>query len=123
MAFTTPVFPALPSGRNMDSQKYAFSRADAGMRAEIEGGYVITRARFTRRPPLIFKIGFTNITEADKDALDTFTGDVGTFRSFNWTNIANGIEYRVRLKGMPEFVQRGIGLTKLWDCSMELEQV
>ena len=124
MATTPLAFPALPSGKNMDSSKFSFSRADPGMRSEMEGGYAVTRSRFTRTPVKTFKVGFTNITEADKEAIDAhWVAARGTSRAFTWTNVSDGITYNVRFKGTVEFTYRGAKTTHFWDCGMELEQV
>lgn len=119
----TPVFPTLPSGKSQDSSKYAVSKKDPAMRAEIEGGYVVTRARTTRKPTRLFKTGFTNITSADKQVLDDFYDTVrGGSVIFTWTDPESLVSYSVRFKGEFGFKFAGRGAARFWDCSFELEQ-
>lgn len=118
------LFPTLPSGKNFDSSKFSVSRADPGMRAEMEGGYVVTRARFTRPPPKRWKLGLTSITNADRLVLDDFWVTTrGTSRAFTWTCNEDLTQYNVRFKGEMVFRHVGIGNTHLWDCDLELEQL
>lgn len=118
-----PIFPALPSGKTQDSSKYEVSKKDPAMRAEMEGGYVVSRARTTRRPTRLFKTGFTSITGADKQVLDDFYDLVaGGSVIFDWTDPSSGLVYAVRFTGSFGFKYAGRGATSLWDCSFELEQ-
>jgi hypothetical protein len=124
MATTLLSFPALPSGKVSDSSKLEISRADPAMRHEMEGGYTITRARYTRKPVKRFKVGYTNITNADQKVLDTFWETTrGGSRAFAWYCPTDGLTYQVRFKGEISFAYRGVGGNHFWDCSLELEQV
>lgn len=116
-------FPTLPSGMLPDSSKYEMSHKDPAMRAEMEGGYTVTRARFTRKPLKLFKIGFTSITGADRTALNNFYDSVrGGSVIFAWTDPESQLPFNVRFKGDFAFHYTGRGTTRLWDCSFELEQ-
>ena len=120
----TLTFPALPSGKRMDSARFSYERTDPGMRAEMEGGYAITRARFTRPPRKIFTVGFTMITDADRNAIDAFYETTrGSSRMFTWRNVEDGKDYVVRFKGKLSFTYKGAGTTKFWDCGAEFEEV
>lgn len=125
MATSLPLaFPILPSGKTSDSSKFEMSRADPGMRHEMEGGYVVTRARYTRAPPKMFKLGFTHITEEDRGVLDAFWVETrGTSRAFAWKCPTDQITYNVRFKGDMSFSYVGAGGSHFWNCSVELEQV
>lgn len=91
----TKTFP-LNSAR-IDDSKYQEERLDPAMRATTEGGYVVTRPRYTRRPRRVWKIGFTNISDADKAALETFWNSVrGGSEAFNWTLPVTGEQVVVR---------------------------
>lgn len=117
------VFPVLPSGAILDSSKYEVSRSDPAMRAEMDGGYVVTRARYTRVPRRLFKVGYTYLTNPDKLVLDTFYDTVrGGSLIFDWTDPSSAIVYSVRLKSPFSFKHVGAGTTRRWDCSFELEQ-
>lgn len=120
----TPVFPILPSGHLPDSSKYSVSKIDPAMRAEMEGGYAVTRARHTRKPLRVFDIGYTEISAADKVVLDDFYDTVrGGSVAFLWTDPESLVVYTVRFKGAFGFKYMGRGTARYWDCSFQLEQV
>lgn len=80
----TKTFPL--STARIDNAKYGEEQSDPALRAKMEGGYVVTRPRHTRRPRRTWKIGFTDIRDADKTALQVFWDSVrGGSEAFNWT--------------------------------------
>jgi len=125
MAEASLVFPTLPSGKNIDSSKFETSKTDPAMKADMDGGYTVTRARFTRKPRKIFKCGFTMISGADKGVLDDFWDAArGGARSFEWLCPMDGIKYQVRFDSTEmTFTYRGAGGNHFWDCSFSLKQV
>jgi phage-related protein len=122
---SNPVFPALPSGKQMDSSKTSVARENPVQRTELEGGYVATRAKHTRAPRKTWSCGFTFISNADKGALETFWDTVkGGSVAFDWTNPQDSIVYTVRFKGDPlKFSYVGRGTAQYWDVTFDLEQV
>ncbi|KAA5604428.1 hypothetical protein F1188_16350 [Roseospira marina] len=66
--------PALQA--RLDAKKFEQTHQDPAMRAETEGGYVITRPRFTRRPRRSWTLGLTNIYDDDKATLEAFWNEV-----------------------------------------------
>jgi len=117
-------FVTLPSGAKPDSSKFSEEIEDVAMRTELEGGYVATRPKHTRSPRKMWPVGYTNITDADKTALDDFyrlTAKGGSV-IFDWTNPANSTVYQVRFKSSLQFQYKGVGNLRLWDCSFQLEQ-
>lgn len=120
---TTLIYPTLPSGAVADSSKFEVTYADPAMRAEMEGGYAVTRARHTRRPLKTFKISYTSIKNADKLVLAAFYEQVrGGSVAFNWTDPQSLETSTVRFKGSFGFKYVGHGGNHRWDCSFELEQ-
>jgi hypothetical protein len=130
---TNPVFPTLPSGSLSDSSKYSVTAEDPSMSTPLEGGYTTTRARFTRRPRRTFGVGYTEITGADKQALEDFWDLVmGGAAIFDWTSNEDGITRAVRFtsqqsgsgnSGTPfTWSYKGIGATRLWDCSFFVQE-
>lgn len=120
---TNPVFPTLPSGKVADSAKFEVSKKDPAMRAEMEGGYAVTRARHTRKPPRLFKVAYTSIDNADKTVLDNFYDTVrGGSVIFDWTDPESLVIYQVRFSGSFILRYAGAGNNRLWDCSFDLEQ-
>jgi phage-related protein len=124
MATAPLTYPTLASGKSFDSKKFSETPNDPGMRDDTEGGYAITRARYTRKPRRVYGAGHTSITQQDKDLLDDFWDEVrGTARAFNWTNPATGRVLVVRFKSAPSWTYSGAGATRLYDCSIEMETV
>lgn len=120
---TNPIFPILPSGAILDSTKYEVSKIDPSMSAQMDGGYSVTRARNTRKPRLVFRVGYTDLSNEDKLTLDYFYDAVrGGSLIFDWIDPPSGNTYSVRLKTAITFKYAGYGLTRHWDCSFELEQ-
>lgn len=126
----TKTFP-LATAR-IDDSKYQEKRADPAMRAKTDGGYVVTRPRFTRRPRRTWTIGFTNIGDADKKALGDFWDSVrGGSEAFNWTLPITGEAVVVRFAEGNEFVftfngplQTAGSVAGRWDIAdIKLEEV
>lgn len=122
-----PVFPTLTSGQ--DSKLYTMTPEDPAIISEMEGGYVVSRPRHTRKPRRTFTTGYTEIREADKVLLENFYDTVrGGSLIFDWTDpqsVMNGgtaKTYQVRFQGEVKFVYRGIGKTKVWDVQFTLQQ-
>jgi hypothetical protein len=118
-------FPPNTMTAKEDSKYRSERQADPAIRKEVEGGYVLTRPRYTRAPRKTFTTGFTHISETDKAALQTFySSKKGGSDSFTWADPVTGTVYSVRFVGQPEFTYVGRGPTFLWDVTnIQLEQV
>lgn len=108
-----------------DSKYLSEDPKDPTMRAEAEGGFVMTRARFTRAPPRVVKTGFTNISEADRAKLKAFyDAQRGGAGSFGYTHPVSGESLTVRFAEPPRFRYAGVGATFRWDVpDIKLEEV
>lgn len=95
--------------------------SDPTIRNQVEGGYVLTRSRFTRIPDK-WNIGYITLPEADKNTLRTFEKSVKVgSEKFTWTNPMNNLSYEVRFLGPIKYKPHQ---TKLyWDISFVLEGV
>jgi len=117
-----PTFPTLTEGQ--DSSLYEVSTENPAIRSEMEGGYVVSRARHTRAPRKTYKTGFTNIGTADKALLDSFWFTVkGGSASFDWTDPVTLSVITVRFMNDITFKYTGAGATKRWNVGITLEQV
>lgn len=91
------------------------------IRSETDGGYVLTRARFTRLPRrwnLVYRV----LPVADVNTLKTFEGTVKVGSdSFLWTNPQNSTQYTVRLLEPIRYSMHGS--KNYWDVEMVLEEV
>lgn len=116
-------YPTFASGVKLDAAKFEIELEDNTLSQEIEGGYTVTRPRTTRRSRKKFKVGYTNLSEVDRQTLDTFWQLVsGGGAAFTWTSPQDAVTYTVRFKGTISFKYRGHGTTQRWDCDFTLEQ-
>lgn len=113
-------FPTL--SRLPDGEKFKLSSPNASKEGkDTDGGYWITRPRFTRRPPKSFKFSYTDISDDDKATLLDFWEDKakGSSVAFNWTDPSTGLIHNVRFgKGVElEFDRTGYGPINRWDTN------
>lgn len=117
-------FPPAGMTQGEDSSKLAPTFKDNTVKTQIEGGYVFTRPRTTRKPRRVFKTGFTEITNDDKILLENFFEMKQCSAPFTWTDWTTGQEYVVRFLEPIKFDYVGVGETKLWNVpQITLEQV
>lgn len=114
-----------PVGISQDSSLFSETQQDPALRNEIEGGYVTTRAKYTRTPRKTFKTGFTHITDAQKQTLQAFWDTKkGGSASFTYTHPTLATDFTVRFKGAPNYIYKGHGTSYAWDVTdVVLEQV
>lgn len=114
-------FPVLSEGQ--DSKYYEREIEDVAMKSEMEGGYVSSRARHTRRPRRTFKCGYTEISDADRQKLEDFYDLVrGGSVIFSWQDQSSNITYNVRFAEKISFKYAGIGKNKKWNVSLVLQE-
>lgn len=119
MAVNYPTF----ASAKFDSKTYTEEQDDPAMRNKMEGGYTITRPRYSRIRKT-FSFTYRSMTEADKATMQTFWGTTkGGSEIINWTNPYNNTVYQVRFLEKLQWTQVGAGTLKLWDCAVKLEQV
>lgn len=120
---TSTNFPTLSASAIPDSSAFQVSYEDPAMRLDMEGGYVISRARHTRTPRRTWKVTYKMLSNADRALLETLWDTVrGGSATFNWTNPQNSTSYEVRFKEQLSFNYTGRGTNQRWDCSFTLEQ-
>jgi hypothetical protein len=125
-----PVFPAtLPSGATEDASKFNWKPEDPAMKTTMEGGYVVSRPKHTRKPRKTFKSGFTHIRDVDRATLLKFYEDVhGGSLIFDYTDPTSPLNarvvYKVRFVGDFAWKFAGIGAAHLnrWDVEFTVEQ-
>lgn len=116
-------FPTLSPAAVPDSSQFQVMFEDPVMRSEMEGGYVITRARHTRAPRKTWRIVYRMLRNFDRLTLESFWTTVrGGSATFNWTNPQDGSTYIVRFKDPLQMTYVGRGSNQRWDCSFTLEQ-
>lgn len=87
-----------------------FEREDAVLRSESDGGYEMTRPRFTRNR-MVFTLQYEDLPMAECLSLDSFYVDDCANGSviFNWVHPGTGVSHKVRFKQPPKFSQTSYG--------------
>lgn len=118
-------FPTVALDGIEDSKYFSVSQADPVKRAEVDGGYTVTRPRYTRLPRKTWTTGFSDLTDAEKDSFATFWDlKMGGADSFTYLNPADAVTYTVRFKGMPKIKYVGMASLRRWEITdITLEQV
>lgn len=115
-------FPTL--GGKEDASKFGFESEDVGIRSEMEGGYVLTRPRHTRRPRRTWTTGFSSISNTEYNTFVTFWDTHGTYKAFTYTVPTSNEVVNVRFAAKPDFKYVGIGENFRWDITqIKLEEV
>lgn len=113
----------------LDSEKYSEAHLeDPSIDSQTEGGWRVSRPRYTRRPPRIFKLGFTDISDAEKNIIQGLFNDARGASEIisGWTNPISNEVLNVRFKrqSVPQYRYRGHGNNHRWDVSgVEFEEV
>jgi len=95
------------------------------IRSQSDGGYITTRARFTRITRSWPALRYEWLTTANKDALLDFESDtvVGGSNSFTWTNPLDSTSYTVRLSSLMHFTPHPKTNFLFWQAEFGLEAV
>jgi phage-related protein len=119
---STPTFPTL--SQDQDSRFFTEKRENPAIRTELEGGYVQTRARHTRTPRRTWTTGFSELTDADRAALNTFWDQVaGGSRAFTWRHPVTLANHTVRFAAEVSFKYTGHFTRYRWEAQITLEEV
>ena len=96
---------------------------DPTIRNETDGGYVITGARFTRKPPKKYHIKLEPLPPTDKGLLESLEEEIRVGAGiFTWTNPNTAGSHDVRLKA-PIRYRLYKGTPNLWTAEFDLEEV
>lgn len=112
-----------------DSSKFKEShREDPAIGEDMEGGWRISRPRYTRRVPRVFTLGFTDISDTDKQAIEQLFHDMRGSAGIiaDWIHPVSGEVLDVRFKSgsVPGYDYKGRGGNHRWDISgIVLEEV
>ncbi|MDY7537619.1 hypothetical protein QN372_00505 [Undibacterium sp. RTI2.1] len=118
---SNPVFPTMD--KSQDSKFYEKSLEDPSMQSEMDGGYVVSRAKHTRKPRRSYKTGFSSILNADRIKLENFYDSVrGGSVIFDWVDPVSGDTIQVLFADKLSFKYVGVGAAQLWDVTISLKQ-
>jgi hypothetical protein len=113
----------------LDGESYKASTPNPAIDdQQTDGGWWITRPKFTRAPSRSWKFKFTDISQADKDTLENFFRNTvkGSSVVFTWTDPSDNQVHSVRFgKGYNlEFTRTGYGPINRYDTNeMTLTEV
>jgi hypothetical protein len=114
-----PIFPTL--SKHPDAESFKISVPNPSKDGQdTDGGYFITRPKYTRRPPRSFKFQYKDIGQADRVTLEAFWDQVkGSSVAFNWTDPTTNVLHNVRFgKGTTLEISRyGMGLNHRYDTN------
>ena len=96
---------------------------DSVLRSDFEGGYEITRQKYTRMRKSFKNLKWVGLNATDKTAMDTFvtTTVKGGADSFNWTHPVTNTVHVVRFVKPPVFSPKFDG--SIWEMTCELREV
>jgi phage-related protein len=86
--------------------------------ANTEGGYTLTRPKFTRRPRRTFMFKHVDLTETERVSLQNFWDThKGGSLAFNWTHPVTATVYNVRFdpQMVMKFSRTGYGTNHRYD--------
>jgi hypothetical protein len=115
----------MPFGDLQDSSKYGVSQENPTLGTKMDGGYVGTRPRHTRRPRKTWNSGFTSFTQTQKDQLQAFFDAMhGGSVIFDWLEPAAGVVVAVRFTTDTTlaFTYTGAGFMRLYDTTFKVEE-
>lgn len=108
--------------QRIDSSKFSEThREDPAIPFDTEGGWVLTRPRFTRRPPVTYTLGFTDLSDTEKGQIQQLYEDArgGSEIITGWVHPVSGASLSVRFKqgAVPQYKYHGFGGSYRWDVS------
>lgn len=103
------LFP--PTGVKEDSQYFEMTRKDVALDMKTDGGYSYTRPRHSRPAGRIITTGFSEVTETQKNAIDSFVAANGKFVIFNYVIPTSNETISVRFSSLPKYKYTGVGGT------------
>ncbi len=116
-------FPTLASREVVSEFNNALAH-DPTVRSLSEGGYVTSRARFTRMTNR-WNVVYMWLTQANKNTLKTFVEgtSLGGSESFSWTNPEDSVTYTVRFLGEVKYTPQAHVNFLFWTVEFVLEEV
>ncbi len=96
---------------------------DPTIRNNFDGGYIRTRAKFTRIVRT-WKIIYEGLSKANKNTLEAYENtQLAGSNSFSWTNPEDGVAYAVRYVGLARYIPWPNTNFLRWNAEFLLEQV
>jgi hypothetical protein len=108
----------------IDSSTWNQTAEDPALRTKIEGGYVVTRRKYTRPPRRSWKLGWTETTDYFKGLVEVLWNAVGGGSdSFTMIDPPTGATITVRFSAQPTYQYVGVRDAHRWTITAEVEEV
>ncbi|MFP3609174.1 hypothetical protein SB778_03555 [Paraburkholderia sp. SIMBA_050] len=120
MTYTTMPFCDL-----LDSSKFQPEKENPALASKMDGGYVVTRPRHTRRPRRTFTLGFTDFSDAQRAAVDQHFDDMhGGSSIFYFVHPVSKetILARYTTDTTLQWTYSGSGHTPLWSVTFKVQE-
>ena len=108
---------------NIDAAAFREMYIDNAIRSNTEGGYVKTRPRHTRGQLKKFQITWTDVSDADKEVIQSFFETVYTYSELEFTHPTEALDYSVRFEAPPDFKYIGAGTNYRWTITAVLVEI
>lgn len=116
--------PVFPLQSRQDSSHFSTGREDVAVVGSLEGGYDHVRPRTTRTARATYTIGFTDLTQDEKNQLVFFFASHGKFTNIEYTEPTTEEVLTVRITDWPDFKYTGIGGQHFYNLhGVKLKQV
>jgi hypothetical protein len=115
----------LPLNDLLDSSKFQQEKENPAMVAKMDGGYVVSRPKHTRKPRRTFTCGFTDFSDAQRAAVDAhFDAMHGGSAIFNFTHPVSKDLVLVRFTedSTLQWAYSGAGGVALWSVTFKLQE-
>lgn len=111
-----------PFWETLDSTKFSQTSApDEVVKASMEGGWKVTRPKFTKRAPREFRMGMSDVSEEQKQCFQrqygAMVGSASDFTSFTHPTTGESFKARFKPGAVPTYRYRGAGIYPRWDIS------
>lgn len=107
-----------------DSESFNEKMNDPAIRVESDGGFVVTRSRYTRLPTRVIQTKFKDITNAEKaHIMSLYNAMRGGSNSFQYIHPTTGESLEVRFIEGLQFDHKGFTNHPRWDVTLKLETV
>jgi hypothetical protein len=118
-------YATMPYSEEIDSSKFSQEKENPAMGSKMDGGYVVTRPRHTRRPRRTFSAGFTDMRADKQPVFDAFFDSThGGAVIFLFVHPVTGEQIPVRFTTdttLP-WTYTGMGKTALWNVTFKLQE-
>jgi hypothetical protein len=118
-------YTTLPLCDLLDSSKFAQEKENPALASKMDGGYVVTRPRHTRRPRRTFTLAFTDFTDAQRALVDDhFDAMHGGAMIFYFVHPVSkeSILARYTTDTTLQWGYSGSGRTPLWGVSFKVQE-